>query len=320
MKDKVSIIIPDRNGQPFLQQTIDGLLSAAEGDIEVIVVADGVWPDPVLKQHPQVILLHHGTVHDNYGMRESINKGIAISSGKYIMKIDEHCQVPPGFDTILKADCDDDWVVVPRRKRLDAENWKLQEDGRPDIDYMYIEYPFAKEFDKTQGLHGAEWRERAKERASILVDDNPTMQGSCYFTTRAYWDKLFPNGMDNENYGSFTQEAQEISMAVWFSGGRFIVNKKVWYAHYHKGKRGKGYGFSREQYKKHMEGTERGRLYCINKWLNTKEYLHDFEWFINRFPDMPGWEGDWKARLEADKKKDYSNLADKKDWYANNQL
>ena len=40
-----------------------------------------------------------------------------------------------------------------RRKRLDAEKWELIDDGRPDIDYMKIDYPFAIPFDSTQGLH-----------------------------------------------------------------------------------------------------------------------------------------------------------------------
>lgn len=319
MNDKVSIIIPDRNGQPYLQQTIDDLLQKAEGDIEIIVAADGIWPNPVLKDNPKVTLIHFGEVHNNLGMREAINKGVNISTGKYIMKIDEHCSVGQGFDRILKQHCKANWVVIPRRKRWDAEEWKLIEDGRPDIDYMYLEYPFLKPFDKTQGLHGAEWKRSNREK--YPVDDTPTMQGSCYFMHRSYWDELFPNGLDADNYGTFTQEAQEISMAAWFSGGRVVVNKLTYYAHFHKGKRGKGYGFSNEQYKKHMQGTERGRLYCIDKWLNTKDYMHDFDWFINeKFPTMPGWEGNWKERLEADKHKDYSNLPPEQrpGWFENN--
>ena len=63
-------------------------------------------------------------------------------------------------------------------------------------------------------------------------------QGSCYFTTKRYWDSLLAP-LDTEHYGTFTQEAQEIGNKVWLSGGRLVVNKKTWYAHYHKGKRGK---------------------------------------------------------------------------------
>ena len=120
-------MIPSRNDE-FLQKTIDDLLAKAEGEIEVIVILDGYWPDPILRDDPGVVILHQGTVHDSLGMRGSINAGVDIARGEYIMKIDEHCIVDEGFDTKLKADCEDNWVVIPRRYRLDAENWKIAEE------------------------------------------------------------------------------------------------------------------------------------------------------------------------------------------------
>lgn len=293
-----SCIIPSRSDQ-YLKKTVDNLLEAAEGEIEVIVVFDGIWPSQPLTADPRVIQVHHGLLHDNYGMRASINAGVAISKGDYIFIIDEQCAVDQGFDVKLIVDCEDNWVVIPRRMRLEPETWTLIEDGRPPIDYMCVDYPYQRPYDKTCGLHGAEWKR--PERAEILIDDTPTMQGSCYFMKRTHWIDL-----DDTNYGTFTQEAQEVSMRTWLSGGRVVVNKKTWYAHWHKGKAGKGYGFSNEQYQKHLLGTEKGRLYCINYWLNTKDYLYDFNWFINeKFPDMPGWEN-WEQRLAQDAPKDFS--------------
>lgn len=312
----LSVIIPSRNGQPYTQKTVDDILAKAEGTIEIIVVLDGMWADPPLNDDPRVFIIHHGTVHNNEGMRSSISKGVAISRGKYIMKTDEHTMFDQGFDTKLKADCEENWVVIPRRKRLDAENWTLQIDKRPDIDYMYVEYPYRRPYDKTQGLHGAEWKR--PERAEILIDDTPTMQGSCYFMHRSYWDKLFPDGLDDVNYGTFTQEAQEVSMTAWLSGGRVVVNKKTWYAHFHKGKRGKGYGFSTEQYMRHTASMEKGRLYSINYWLYTKDHKYDWEWFMGKFPDMPGWMPNWREQLEIDKNKDYSTLGYKDDYWLSN--
>ena len=109
-------------------------------------------------------------------------------------------------------------------------------------------------------------------------------------------------------------------MAVWLSGGRVVVNKKTYYCHLHKGsKYGKGYGFSREQYKRHSEWKERGRVFCISKWLYTKEYKYDFGWFIDeKFPDMPNWPKDWRERIEIDKKKDYSTLKYENDYWLSN--
>ena len=313
----LSIIIPSRV-ETYLQRTVDDLLLNARGEVEIIVILDGYWPSPMLKDDKRVIVLHQGTVHNSYGMREAINAGIAISKGEFIMKIDEHCLVDEGFDLKLAADCEEDWVVIPRRYRLDADNWKVIEDGRPPIDYMLVDFPYQRPHDKTCGLHGAEDRQRHYDRLDILIDDVMTMQGSCYYTRRSYWNKLFPNGMNGGSYGPFTQEAQEISMAAWLSGGRVVVNKKTFYAHFHKGSTGKGYGFSTEQYKKHAEWNEKGRLYCMEHWLNTQNYLHDFEWLIKKFWPLKGWKDTWKEDIIEGKKTDFSTLKYENDFWLSN--
>lgn len=296
----VSVIIPSRSAQ-YLRQTVNDLLTKAEGEVEVIVVYDGRWPEPdeMLPDDPRIIQMHHGEIHNNYGMRASINAGVRLSSGEYLLIIDEQCMIDQGYDVKLAADCKDSWVVIPRRKRLDAESWSLIQDGRPDIDYMQVDYPYQRPYDKTCGLHGAEWKR--PERANLMIDSTPTMQGSCYFMSRKWWDKVV-GPLDDENYGNFTQEAQEVSFKTWFAGGRVVVNKKTFYAHLHKGKRGKGYGFSNEQYKRHLEGTEKGRLYCIGHWINHPK----FKWYIDElFAGSPGWEN-WEERIKVDAPKDFS--------------
>src|ERR1035437_9642853 len=120
----VSCVIPSRSAQ-YLKKTVEDLLNKAEGEVEVVVVYDGRWPDPdeMPPNDPRVIQVHHGVVHDNVGMRGAINAGVLVSKGEYIMVIDEQCGVDQGYDVKLAADCESDWVVIPRRKRLDAENW-----------------------------------------------------------------------------------------------------------------------------------------------------------------------------------------------------
>jgi glycosyltransferase involved in cell wall biosynthesis len=302
----LSIIIPSRDAR-FLQKTIDDLIAKAEGEIEIIVVLDGYWPNPIIKDSPKVIVAHQGTVHNHKGMRDGINAGVRLARGEYIMKIDEHCMLDQGYDLKLIADCEDNWVVIPRRYRLDPEKWEIIHDGRPPIDYMYIEYPYLKPLDITQGLHGNEWRQRYYDRKDIMIDDTPSTQGSCYFMKKSWWDKM--GEMESENYGTFTHEAQEITIKTWLMGGRVVVNKKTWYAHLHKGRKyGTGYGFSTDQWKRHSESMEKGRLYCINYWLYTTDYQYDWDWFVNKFPDMPGWTPDWKERCEKDRVNDYSTL------------
>ena len=300
---KLSVIIPSRQPE-YLNKTIEDLLGKAAEDIEIIVVLDGYWSDPPVKEDKRVRLIHFGA---HRGMRDAINAGIRIAGGEYIMKTDEHCMFDEGFDRKLKQDCQDDWVVIPRRKRLDAENWKLIEDGRPDIDYMFVSYPYKEKWDRNCGLYGAEWREKGRERKDILIDDTPTMQGSCWFMPKAYFDKLLPGGMNAENYGPFNHEAQEISMTAWLSGGAIKVNKKTWYAHLHKGRGGKGYGFSNQQYRNFCTSKEKARRYAIDYWLITKDYKHDWKWFMEKFPNMPTWSENWEERLKEDAKYDWRN-------------
>jgi hypothetical protein len=89
--------------------------------------------------------------------------------------------------------------------------------------------------------------------------------------------------MDEENYGQFTKEFQEISLKAWLSGGRVIVNKKVWYAHWHKTK-GRGYSLDKEEWDK---GTK-----YLNKWMDGKVWhkqKYDLKWLIQKFWPVPGW-------------------------------
>ena len=295
----LSVIIPSRY-ERWLDKTIPDILSKAEGEIEIIVVLDGYWPNPLPSTDKRVRYLHQGMIQDNHGLRDAVNAGVAISRGEYIMKIDGHCMVDQGFDTKLIADCEDDWVVVPRRHRLDADEWKLVEDGRPPVDYMFLAYPYERKWDMTCGLHGDIWKEWNANRKEE-IDDLMTFQGSCYFMKKSYWVD-----MDSSKYGIFTHESQEISMRVWLSGGRVVVNKKTWYAHLHKGKKhGTGYNFSNAQWANWAKSHEQGRRYAIDYWMTTKDYKYDMEWLIEKFWPVPTWPDDWKTRIKEDEKYDF---------------
>lgn len=300
----LSIIIPTRK-EKYLQQTIDELIAKAEGSIEIIVVLDGYWPDPPLKHHKDVKILHLGTLEKNKGMRACINAGMSIAKGKYMMKSDGHCLFDQGYDVKLIADCEDNWVVIPRRYRLDPEKWELAPDNRPPIDYQFLTYPYIRTHDPQCGLHGDDWRQRYYDRQDILIDDNMSTQGSLYFMSTKWWFKMI-HPMNEALYGPFIQEAQEICNNTWLGGGRVVVNKKTWYGHWHKGKSGKGYGFTNAVYAVHQAERDRGRRNCIDYWLNNKfpKRVHDFEWLIEHFWPIPTWPDNWREQLLIDKSKE----------------
>lgn len=286
---KVSVIIPSRR-EKFLQPTIDDVFKHAEEEVEVVVHLDGYWPDPPLKDNKRLIQIHSTECR---GMRGGINTAVQASTGDYIFKLDGHCMLGQGFDRILKADCDDNMVIVPRRLALEPETWTNIPD-KPPVDYHFLTFPFIPD-DPAGGLHGKTWRERAKARKDILFDEEMSSQGSAYFLYKKFWNRVI-GPLDDVNYGTFSNEFQEVGNKAWLSGGRVMVNKKTTYSHLFKGKKfGTGYGFSNAQWKDWGEQRHRGAAYAIRFWMldEWKERTRNLQWLIEHFTEqsgpIPGW-------------------------------
>jgi glycosyltransferase involved in cell wall biosynthesis len=287
---KTSIIIPARH-ELYLNQTVKDLLEKATGDIEIIVLLDGYWPTEPLPDDPRVIIVHR----ERQGMRSSINSAVAIAKGNYIMKLDAHCMVARGFDEVLKADCDDDWVVIPRRYSLDVDKWQVKNE-KIFVDYEYLGYPFHEKtiHNSKVGIHAWVWDERIMARADKLIDENMTFQGSCWFMAKEHFTKRL-GSLQNEGYGTFIGEAQEIGLKTWLGGGKVMTNKKTWYAHLWKGS---GY---REAHLKQLgipytrigaDELKRGNEFCVDYWMNNKweDRKRDLIWLIDKFMPYPSGE------------------------------
>lgn len=287
----LSVVIPNRNS-PFTTQTIEDVLKNAGCEVEVIINVDEKWPEPLVEDE-RVHYIHPSAP---IGLRAGVNACVALAKGKYIMKTDDHCSFGENFGKILiENHKEDNWVQIPRRYSLDAENWKINE-SRPYRDYMYIDFPL-KGKSHDDGMHGKEWFDRQEERKDGYdIDDTPSMQGSCYFMTRNHFVETL-GYLKEEGYGQFSQESQEIGFKTWLGGGALKVNKKTWYAHLHKGKQyGRFYNVSGFN-----EYTIKASNWSAEHWLNDREpnMVHKFEWFIDeKFPGMPSWPTDWKQQVK----------------------
>ena len=268
----LSIIIPARN-EPYLKNTIEDILAKAEGEIEIKAILDGYWPDDLVIDKR----VSYVNFSEPRGMRNAINKGVAVSRGEYILKCDAHCMFSKGFDKVLSGYMKDHWVVVPRRYALDVKNWKIEErtDTKYPIDYMYLD----------KDLHGVVWDEKNHDPKlkKVKIDNLMSGQGSCWFMKRKYYYKL--ELLDEKTYGTFWQEMQEIGLKCWLSGGQMMVNKNAWYAHWHK-PLGGGRGYSLPKGEK--DQTKK----MVNRWLTEKVWhkqKHDIQWLINKFKPVPTW-------------------------------
>ena len=213
------MIIPSRNCQ-YAARTVDDIFSKATGDIEVIVVLDNYWPDPPMKDYPNLTIVHKGQVK---GMRHSLNLGVQLAKGKYIGKCDDHCIFGEGFDEILTADMEDDWLVNPSRYSVDVKQWKRLDNGRKAVEYLFITYPYSKDNMYGNGLHGRKWVGengfgknmgqdefywKENKYRDLPIDDMQTFQGSFWMMAK---EKYLSMGMLDEKMSDLMEnEPQEL--------------------------------------------------------------------------------------------------------------
>lgn len=283
---KVSIIVPSRD-EIFLNSTIYDLMAKAGGEIEIIVVLDGPTSHPLPEWNRNVFCI---PIVQPMGMRHSIMIGAGLASGKYLMKLDAHCIMSQDYDLKLQENCEDNWVVVSRRKELSPE--LIVSD--PVVDYFYFSSPWTSSQGYWRMTH---WITRDRQHSNIMLDETLTFSGSHWFMSKEHFFKRI-RGMDWERFGEWSGEPEEISCKTWLGGGKVMVNKEVIHAHMRQ--RIRPYHIA---WKEALKGLQAGTKYwSTNQWHYR---THDFDWLIDHFWPLPTkahhcngerywWEEDWK--------------------------
>ncbi len=284
---KLSIIIPAYK-EPYLQRTIDSLLETSElgSDLEIFVVLDGPWLDDPIKNDPRVKVIRFDF---NRGMRKSVNVALSQATGEYVLKLDAHCSFAQGFDRIMVENCDENWLVIPRRYSIDEINW-TRDKGRAIKDYHFLSYPLPPSrygYAMTPQVYGKHYRGNGLE-----IDDTMTYQGSCWMVNRNFFLKRF-GFMDDrpETYGPFASEMLEVGLKYWLGGGEVKVNKKTWYAHLSKMPR----HYASGGFVRHYKGNLKDRYtWAAQHWINNEEpgMIHPFSWLVEKFWPVSTWPED----------------------------
>jgi len=281
---KLSIIIPSRK-EKLLSKTVDDIFAKAAGEIEVIVILDGPTDYPLPAERPNLRLIKKP---ESEGLRSAVNDGAGVATGKYLMKCDAHCMFGEGFDEILQADCEDNWVAVARRFTLDPDLWAPM--PHPGVDYFHLSCPWTAPHFIIKNQH---WRSKAIHYRHVLIDDQMTIHGSMWFTTLAHFRNRI-HGLDEERFGTFPGEPLEIALKTWLSGGRVIINKNTWYAHLHPRP-------WRREYQLGTLDAHEGYAVIAHYWTQNKweDRIHDFDWLIEKFWHVPHWPENWREYYEA---------------------
>lgn len=310
----LSVIITARN-EEFLSRTVDGVLEAREANTNVIVLLDGKWAEPPLKDHKDVIILYYP---ESIGQRAGINQAVKLSTAKYIMKLDAHCIVDKGFDRVLCEAGDKLGPLVtqvPTQYNLHAFDWKCNKCGNrwyqgPTPTHCMLpgeKRGENKSCDSTEFERVMVWKPRFNRKSEHYrfdtdlhfqywgslgkrkgfegdITETMSLLGACFFMNRErYWEL----GGSDENHGSWGQQGTEIACKTWLSGGRLVTNRKTWYAHLFR-TQGGDFGFP---YKHKPGAVENARDYSQNLWKNNKwdKQVRPLQWLIDRFTPVPGW-------------------------------
>lgn len=278
--DKVSVLIAARN-EPYLQRTITDAFDKAKGEIEVIAVLDGYRPD--ISGHRNQILIYHP---ENIGQRPAINQAAKLATGKYVFKVDAHCIFDEGYDVKLAEDCEYDWTAIPRRHGVIENDWKRRP-GR--IDYMRLTSPSEP---GDLGLRAKAWTEyRKRPEAQGDITDVMTCQGSGWFQ---YKDRFWELGGLDERHGHWGALGCEVGCKAWLSGGRLIVNKKTWYAHWQRGRKHTKDATVTTSRFYHLprQVVRDAHAYAKDLWFNNKWPLQkrEFKWLLDKFAPVTGWQ------------------------------
>jgi GT2 family glycosyltransferase len=296
----LSMIIPSRCCK-YASRTIEDIYENFSGNFQIICLLDDYWPNPPIKDHPNLTIVHKGAVK---GMRNSINLGVQLAKGKYLAKADDHCMFSKNFDEVMLENMKEDWLANPSRYAMDPEKWEW---GRGPTEYLFITYPYTTDNQFGNGLHGKKWigedgigTNMGKEqfywmenhRKHILIDDMATFQGSFWMLSREKF--LDIGGLDELHSDLMENEPQELGLKTWLSGGRCVVIKSARFAHMHKNEReldnrGRSWKLSWQA----MRDTGRFQtwVWMNDMWLGATRKM---EWFVEHFWPIPGWPANWK--------------------------
>ena len=306
-----SFLIPARN-EAFCARTVEDVLAHARGDFEIIIVLDGAWADPPIKDHPRVRIVYKAIP---IGQRAATNLAARLATGTYICKLDAHCAIDDEFDVKMMAAIKEygrDTTAVPAMCNLHAFSWacsachnetyqgptpttcaKCKAPG-PFKRVMYWDLnaggvPGRKtrtefwNFD--HDLHFQYWNDykRRPEAKGDLVDVMSSI-GACFAMRR---DRFIEIGGLDEAHGSWGQMGTSIACKSWLSGGRHVVNKRTWFAHLF---RTSGADFS-FPYPMRGSDQEKARAYSRHLWLgnNWSGQTRPLAWLIEKFWPVPGW-------------------------------
>jgi hypothetical protein len=191
-QDLVSVIIPCHStDKEYLERTVQAVEDTALGPIEILSSTDDTAPP--------------------LGQRKIMNELARVAKGKYLFKLDAHCNLSHGWDARMKSSCGENVIVTTIFDGLNTETWKGN--GR---DNGFVRMTEHLETRFVRGWKAMEEREIEEETMGI--------SGTAFMITKDYYWEL---GGCDENLGEWGALGAEWACKTWLTGGRCIIRTDV---------------------------------------------------------------------------------------------
>jgi len=188
-KDMVSVVIPVAEADEiWILKTEESIRDTAVGPIEILDDRD----------------MNHK------GHRVLMNNMAKRAKGKYLLRIDTHCTMSPGWDARMKASCGEKIVVAPMVDSLNTTTWR---GSSIDMGLIILD-------DKMDNTYPP-WKSLAQREI-----EEPTMGlgGCCYMIQKDhYW---YHEGCDEE-LGIREAGGLEWALKAWLTGGQVLIRTDV---------------------------------------------------------------------------------------------
>lgn len=132
----VSIVIPNYNGNKYLKECLDAVYIQTYQEFEVIVI-DNASTDGSYDWIKSYDRLTWKVLDKNYGFSRAVNEGIKLSTGEYVLLLNNDAVLEVGFlETIVQAIKKDDSIWAVCSKMIQYNNRELIDDAGDEYNLL----------------------------------------------------------------------------------------------------------------------------------------------------------------------------------------
>ncbi|MCG6202762.1 glycosyltransferase family 2 protein, partial [Psychromonas antarctica] len=199
MKTLISVILPVYNGEKYLREAIDSILTQTERNFELIIINDGstdgssIIIDEYRKVDNRVKVINQ----ENMGLVYSLNRGIEESNSKYVARMDaDDISLENRFEEQIKL-MENGYDLCGCHFHLVTESGQLSKSRVVSVDSHFQSVILTR---STPFAHGS-----VMMRKSFLVENNLKYSNGEYSSAEDYylWVLCFEKGAKITNVDEY---------------------------------------------------------------------------------------------------------------------